>query len=293
MENKDLHNPVMVAEVIPFLDSVSEGIIVDCTVGTGGHSEAILEHFKYIQVIAVDRDSQALEIAKERLSVFGSRCSFVKNNYREIDNFLPLLNIFKVDAFLLDLGISSMQITKPERGFSIRYDGPLDMRMDFETGTPLSEILPHLSRSEIQNIISQYGEEKKSEKIASLIYPERQKIKTTGDLKQIVEKAIGYQRGKIHPATRVFQAFRIYVNQELDSLKEFLSKSINYINSHGKIIIISYHSLEDRLVKKYFKDLEITGRVKVLTPKVIKPGRREVLVNPRARSAKMRVLEVV
>ena len=293
MEDNNLHIPVMVDEVISFLSSVSEGLMVDCTVGTGGHSKAILERFKGIQLIAVDRDREALAIAKERLLVFASRCRFVKNNYREIDNFLPQLNIFKADAFLVDLGISSLQITKPERGFSIRYDGPLDMRMDFETGTPLSEILPYLTRSQIQNIISLYGEEKKSDKIASLIYLERHKIKTTGDLKQIVEKAIGYQRGKIHPATRVFQAFRIYINQELDSLKEFLSKSIDYINIHGKIIIISYHSLEDRLIKKYFKDLEIKGRGKVLTHKVIKPGREEILINPRARSAKMRVLEVV
>ncbi len=291
MESKFLHIPVMVEEVISFLGSVSEGLIVDCTVGTGGHSQAILERFKDIQVIAVDRDSEALAIAKERLLEYDSRCRFVKNNYSEIDYFLPQLNISRVDAFLLDLGISSLQITKPERGFSIRYDGPLDMRMDFETGAPLSEILPRLTRSQIQNIISLYGEEKKSDIIASLIYLERQKIKTTGDLKQIVEKAIGCQRGKIHPATRAFQAFRIYINQELDSLKEFLGKSTDYINSHGKIIIISYHSLEDRIIKNYFKNLELEGLGKVLTPKVVKPDRKEILINPRARSAKMRVLE--
>ncbi|MBT9130307.1 MAG: Ribosomal RNA small subunit methyltransferase H [candidate division WS2 bacterium] len=293
MENKDFHIPVLVDEVISFLASVSEGLLVDCTVGMGGHSEAILERYKGIKIVAVDRDSEALAIAKERLLGFAPRCWFVKNNYREIDIFLSQLNISKVDAVLVDLGISSLQITKPERGFSIRYDGPLDMRMDFETGIPLWEILSHLSRSQIQNIISLYGEENKSDKIASLIYLERHKIKTTGDLKQIVEKAIGYQRRKIHPATRVFQAFRIFINQELDSLNVFLSKLIGHINSHGKIIIISYHSLEDRLIKNYFKEMELKGLGKVLTPKVIKPGRKEILMNPRARSAKMRVLEVV
>lgn len=293
MENRNHHIPVMADEVVSFLSSAAKGIIVDCTVGTGGHSETIMEHYKEIQVIAVDRDSEALAIAKKRLSAFGTRCSFVKSNYREIDAFLQLLNISKVDAFLLDLGVSSMQITKPERGFSIRYDGPLDMRMDYETGAPLLEILPHLSRLEMQNIISLYGEERRSEKIAFLIHQERHNLKTTGDLKKIVERAIGYQRGKIHPATRVFQAFRIYLNEELNSLSEFLTKSIKYLNNHGKIIVISYHSLEDRLVKKYFKNLETTGPAKILTPKVIKPGRREVLINPRARSAKMRVLEVL
>lgn len=297
MEKQDIHLPVMCAEVIEFLGLKPGKIILDCTLGGGGHSEAILERIAPSgHLIGIDQDNQALKIARERLQKYKSICTFVYGNLRNLDAILDKLKITNIDGVLFDLGISSFQLADASRGFSLKLCGPLDMRMDREgqSGTAYG-LVNELSLSEIVHILRTFGEERWAKRIASRIVKEREKIPidTTAQLREIIVKAIPRSRGyqRIHPATRTFQALRIAVNEELSSLEEGIVKAIKYLNHQGRICVISFHSLEDRIVKHLFREFAQKALLNILTRKPIRPTPEEEGRNPRSRSAKLRVGE--
>ena len=307
-----MHIPVLLKEVLKALRCQVPGIYVDCTVGAGGHTRAILAASPGNRVIGIDRDEEVLRIAKENLKEFGDRITLIHDNFVNIDSILHGMGIRKVDGILFDLGVSSIQLESPERGFSFQKEGPLDMRMDKRESTTAADLVNHLSRKDLEDLFYKYGEERWARRIAMVIVRERNRhpITTTKDLVDIVMKAVPepYKHRKIHPATKVFQALRIAVNKELDDLKEALIKAISLLKKGGRLCVISFHSLEDRIVKHTFKDLAkgcicpphvpfcVCGRkkmVSILTPKPIIPQPEEIQLNPRARSAKMRCLEKI
>ena len=302
------HRPVLLRETIESLAAERGGLFVDCTVGLGGHSEAILQASSEAQVLAIDRDEEALELARKRLAEFGGRFRAVHADFRELTRVLATAKVSRPRGILADLGVSSWQLDSPSRGFSFRYDAPLDMRMDVTSGETAAELLGRLSEVNIAQIIFEYGEERHSRRIARRIVEERERghpVRTTQDLAGLVERAIG--RGKqrrIHPATRTFQALRIAVNRELGNLNRFIADAIDVLEPDGRLAIISFHSLEDRIVKRTL--LKLSGRcecpprmprcncgtrkaVEILTRRPVVPGESEVAENPRARSAKLRV----
>jgi len=287
-----LHTPVLVQETLSYLNVKDRDVVVDCTLGMGGHTEAILKAYPEIQVIGMDIDEEALAIVRERLAPFHPRVKIVKESYVNLNRIFLESGEVKFAALLFDLGVSLLQLTSPHRGFSIQESGSLDMRMNRSYGLPLSKILSRLSLKEITTILESYGEEEKASRTALAIYRERHNIKNTADLRRIVEEIKKGRGSKIHPATRVFQAFRTYINKELENLTSTLSQVSSVVKSGGRVIVISYHSLEDRIVKRGFREEEKAGRGKVITQKVVTPTRDEIKMNPRARSAKMRVLEV-
>jgi len=289
-----VHVPVLLKEVLGFIDGERTKIVVDCTYGGGGHSKAILKEFPTIKIIGIDQDEDAIERGKCLEETFKGRIKLYKKNFRDFDQVLSEEGLSYVDVFLLDLGVSSYLLADEKRGFSFMKKGPLDMRMNKELELTAEKVINSFSKEELSNIFFQYGEEKHSRRIAKAIvdYRKKKKIETTDELAKIVSSCVGY-RSKIHPATRVFQALRIYVNDEMGSLKEFLNKSLGYLSLGGRLIIISFHSLEDRVVKNFFKEKEKDGFLKVLTKKPIVPGEEELKINPRSRSAKMRVSEKV
>lgn len=268
------HTPVLVGEVVSF---IKDGIWVDATLGTGGHTEAILAKFDEVFVYGIDRDKNSLEVAKNRLEKFQGRVKFICDNFRNLETIIQE----PVCGVLFDIGLSSFQLDDAERGFSYRFDGPLDMRLDGSDGLPLQRQLKYLTRAEIETILRNYGEERRAREIAKKIHSLRDKIETTGDLRILIGK-------DTRTLSRVFQAFRIFVNDELENLKAGLSSALSILKEDGRIIVISYHSLEDRIVKHFFR--ENTNLV-VLTRKPIRPSNEEIALNPRARSAKMRVAE--
>ena len=302
------HRPVLLRESIEFLAPERGGLYVDCTVGLGGHSEAILKSSSSSRVIGLDRDLEALSIAADRLSEFGSRFRSVHANFREIRR---VLNEFQEDppaGILADLGVSSLQFDSPTRGFSFRFDAPLDMRMnagsDEETA---ADLLLRLPEDEIAAIIYRYGEERNSRRIAKWIVEARDQgrpITTTKELADLVARAAGKsRRWQIHPATRTFQALRIAVNKELEGLETFLETSIDLLQPDGRLVVITFHSLEDRIVKRELRRLSgycqcearqgvcICGArraVEILTKRPLTPDDAELDVNPRSRSAKLR-----
>lgn len=289
-----MHRPVMSKEIIKYLDLKPGDVVLDCTVGAGGHSLDILEKIMPSgRLIGIDQDEDSLKIAKERLNAYGENCDLVYSNFQDLDVILSDFKINKVDAILYDLGTSSCQLDNPERGFSFMKDGPLDMRMDKQGRITAFDLVNHLSKEEIMKIIWTYGEERYGRRIASFITERRKKelISTTRQLKDIVIEAIPFKgrRERIHPATRTFQAFRIVVNNELEALKVSLKKAINFLNIKSKISVLSFHSLEDRIVKNIFRDLKREHVLEILTKKPIRPTRQEVRDNPRARSARLRV----
>lgn len=289
---KNVHIPVLLEEVLSFIKD-DYSVVFDGTFGGGGHSLAILKKFNNIKVIATDIDEDALLRGKEIVED-NNRLVLLKENFKNIDIVLKKLGIEKVDFILADLGVSSNLIEDNERGFSFMIDGPLDMRMDKQLEIDAKYIINNYSVKDLADIFEKYGEEKKALKIAKHIIEERKKspIVTTKRLSEVVCKVIRKQKG-IHPATLVFQALRIYVNKELDSLEEFLEKAINLLNIGGRVAVISFHSLEDRIVKNFFKEKEKERLLKILTKKPIAPKFEEVKVNRRARSAKMRVGEKI
>ncbi len=293
---ENFHQPVMVAEVVRLLCAKENGIFLDCTLGLGGHAEAILEASSPDGVlIGIDVDEDALEIAKKNLSRFNDRVKFVYGNFKNADKIIKELNVNSVDGVLLDLGLSSLQIEKSERGFSFMKDGPLDMRMDKNNSITAEEIINNYRIDELQRIISEYGEERYAKRIAKKIGEIRRKkrIRTTTELVNIINSVVlgsGSKR-RIHPATRTFQALRIAVNQELENLKEFFSIALSILKKGGRLVVISFHSLEDRIVKLTFKKWEKEGSFKILTQKVVTPSEEEILANPRAGSAKLRAGE--
>jgi len=302
---ENLHKPVLLAETLQLLKPQADEIFVDATLGLGGHSEAILADFAKTRVIGIDQDSEAIELAKKRLQKFGERIEIVQANFSEIKQ---VLGDVKVDGVLADLGVSSLQFDSETRGFSFRFDAQLDMRMDADADTETAaELLATLSEFEIARIIYEYGEEKFSRRIARRIVERRERnepIKTTKELAALVERSVRRsKKDKIHPATRTFQALRIAVNGELEILENFIRDAIDVLKKNGRFVVITFHSLEDRIVKQTLQKLAgkcfcpprlpqcVCGAVKeieILTRKPIVPSEQETDENPRARSAKLR-----
>ncbi len=294
---KAIHKPVLLEEVITFLSPYQGEIIVDATVGEGGHSEAILVRVKPKLLVALDTDIEILQQARMRLSNYPN-VKFILGDFSQLSSLLKKEGINEVSAVLMDLGISSFHLEDPERGFSFLKNGPLDMRLD-RIGNKLTayEIVNSFSEKRLYEIIREYGEERWAKKIARAIVERRTqaKIKSTKELADLVASTIPkrFWPKKIHPATRTFQAIRIAVNKELDSLKAGLKEAINVIKPGGRLIVISFHSLEDRIVKHLYKSFEKKKYGRILTKKPIVASSHEIKDNPRARSAKLRVFEKV
>jgi 16S rRNA (cytosine1402-N4)-methyltransferase len=288
------HEPVLTAEALTYLAADRGGLFVDCTVGLGGHARALLEAGAS-RVIGLDRDTDALAIAADSLAGFGDRVELVHADYRSIGDVLAARGIQTIDGALADLGVSSLQFDAEGRGFSFRRDEPLDMRMDRSTGPTAADLLRDAGEVELANVIFEFGEERHSRRIARAIVDTRgrQPIATTGQLAEIVRRAVptrGWQR--IDPATRTFQALRIWVNRELDGLDTFLRDIVKRLRDGGRVVVISFHSLEDRIVKHTFRALErAEALVRLLTKRPVGPGDDEIARNPRARSAKLRAAE--
>lgn len=303
-----MHNPVMAQEVVEMLAPRKGGIYVDGTVGAGGHAKALLERLGGNgMVIGIDRDHDALLYAKSVLEPWSGQCRLVHGNFTDMKYLIETLGIREVNGIVLDLGMSSMQVDQAERGFSFMKDGPLDMRMDLSQRTSAADLVEKTSETELARIICQYGEEHAGRRIARAIVFERKKNGpwTTGRLAQTVESVIR-RRGKIHPATRTFQALRIAVNDELSALEKGLEDGITILAAAGRMVVLSYHSLEDRQVKQSFKKHigqwvsqpeggsrweGLKPAVKALVKKPMVASAEEILLNPRARSAKLRCIE--
>ncbi|MEN2984025.1 MAG: 16S rRNA (cytosine(1402)-N(4))-methyltransferase RsmH [Dictyoglomaceae bacterium] len=296
MEKVVLHIPVMLEEVLTYLNIIPEGIYVDATVGTGGHSKEILKRLKGKGLlIGFDKDMESINIAEENLREISSNFILVNKSFHEIPEVLKDLNIEKVNGILYDLGLSSFQIEGSKRGFSFKnLDEPLDMRFSLNESLRASDILNSYCEKALEKIFWEYGEEPFSRKIANLIISERKKksFEKVRDLVSLIEKNIP-RRGKIHPATRIFQALRIEVNNELKILENSLENILPFLKEGARIIVLSYHSLEDRIVKNFLKNNESLGKIKIITKKILKPSEEEVKRNPRSRSAKMRVGEKI
>jgi 16S rRNA (cytosine1402-N4)-methyltransferase len=275
----------MVAGVLRFLDPGPGKLIVDATVGTGGHSEAILA--RGAKLIGIDRDPLVLELARERLSRFGERACLAHGNFQDLEKILSGLGVEAVDGVLLDLGVSSFQLEGPERGFSFLREGPLDMRMDPAQPLSAREIVNHWPEREIARVLREYGEERYARRIARAIVRARP-IETTTQLAELVTRCYPPGRHRIHPATRTFQALRIAVNDELSALRKGLLAALKVLKPGGVLVAISFHSLEDRIVKHAFRQRWIAGEVEILTKKPLMPSEGEIARNPRSRSAKLR-----
>ena len=289
------HEPVLVAEVLALLAPSRGGLFVDCTVGLGGHTQALLEHGAS-RVLGLDRDPAALERARERLAPFGDRVELVHADYRRLDEILAARNSPPVDGLLADLGVSSMQLDTPGRGFSFRRDEALDMRMDTTEGPTAADALRDVDERTLADVIYRFGEERHSRRVARAVVEARARkaIETTGQLADLVRRAIprkGYSR--IDPATRTFQAIRIWVNRELEGLDAFLASAARNLSAGGRLSVITFHSLEDRIVKHTLRALQAEGGLKVLTKRPVVPTDAEIARNPRARSAKLRAAERV
>ncbi len=311
---ENLHKSVLLNEIVEMLGPQTAQVFVDATLGLGGHSEAILRRAENVQIVGIDQDLEAIRFARERLENFGENVRIFHANFAEIKEVLAEAKIEKVNGILADLGVSSLQFDTGTRGFSFRFDAPLDMRMNADSDDETAaEMLARLSETEIADLIYEYGEERMSRRIARRIVWKRElgePVKTTKELAETVEKAIGRgkSKDKIHPATRTFQALRIAVNREIEILEKFIRDAVEVLEIGGKLAIITFHSLEDRVVKKTF--LKLAGRcdcpprlpqcvcgaekkIEILTRKPIVPDEIETAENPRARSAKLRVCQKI
>jgi len=327
MQKHPTHEPVLLNEVIHWLRPQQGGLFIDCTLGLGGHSEAILESSPDTRLIGIDRDREAIEIASERLLRFKDRFRAVQANFKDISRVLAGLEVEGARGMLADLGVSSLQFDTAERGFSFQVDAPLDMRMDRSQQETAADLLASLDETELANLIFEYGEERGSRKIARLIVRERERqpLTTTKQLADLVVRALRVPgRWRIHPATRTFQALRVAVNDELKAIKSLIPEAISALASGGRLAIISFHSLEDRIVKRGFQresgrciceaDYKnilaappkpqsclidevvcdrcgASRRVEVLTRKPVGPTEGEIERNARSRSARLRVCE--
>ena len=297
-DNENLHVPVLGQEVSFWLTSERSTTILDCTVGYGGHAEMLLESSPAgTRVIGLDQDSQAIDFCRRRMNRFGDRIVLRQGNFRDLKSHLAGTGIATVDSVLFDFGVSSPQLDDPSRGFSFQREGPLDMRMDQTIGETAADLVNHSPEHELADIIFQYGEERYARRIARAIVQERQRrpVETTGALVSLIARSVPafYRHGRIHYATRTFQAFRIAVNHELDFLESSLRDATEVLASGGRICAISFHSLEDRIVKHTFRSLSQgpEAALSILTKKPILPSRAECEANPRSRSAKLRVAE--
>ncbi len=284
------HVPVMLEEVLKALRVKKSGIYVDGTIGLGGHAEGILRSAAGCTLVGIDQDGEALEIAKERLKNYDVH--LVRDKFSNMEVVVKALGYKEVHGILLDLGISSLQLKAEGRGFSFLRDEPLDMRMDRRPKLTAAKIINEYSEKDLAYVLWQYGEERFSRKIAKAIVNAREKrtIKTCRELSQIIEKAVG-RKGRIHPATKTFQALRIEVNKELTELSMAMNAGIKILKAEGRFCVLSYHSLEDRIVKHSFKELAHKGLVAIITRKPLVPKKEERHSNPSSRSAKLRVAE--
>ncbi len=282
------HETVMMKECIDGLMIRKNGIYVDGTLGGAGHSFQIAQRIDGGRLIGLDKDETAIAVAKERLAIFEDRVSLVHSDFSELESVLKYLGIEKIDGILLDLGCSSYQFDTPERGFSYMNDGPLDMRMNANAEFTAADIVNTYDKNELTEIIRSYGEERWASRIAEFIVDERP-LYTTAELVDVIKKAIpaGARRNGPHPAKRTFQALRIEVNDELGAVERAIRSVIPLLQSGGRMCIISFHSLEDRIVKTVFKE---SGE-KIITKRPLVPADEEIARNPRARSAKLRILE--
>jgi len=297
MENlEERHVPVLRREVLEYLDIRRGDCIVDCTLGLGGHALGILERIgAQGKLIAIDCDRQSLECARARLSAYAPQIEFVHENFRQLDNILKTLRIESVDGILFDLGVSGFQLDNPKRGFSFQNDGPLDMRLNQESMISAYDLINSLSEKELCSLLKNYGEERYAKAIAKGIISKRavHPIESSQELKELILQSVPafYRKQKIHPATRTFQAVRIAVNQELESLGLALEKSRLSLKPSGRICVISFHSLEDRIVKNSLRLAVQSGQMKWVVKKPLIPQPEEIQANPRARSARLRVAE--
>lgn len=282
------HKPVLLREVLEVFAGKNLRVFFDGTLGAGGHAKALLEaHPEIEHYIGCDRDPRAHELAKEALKPWWEKVEFVRGPYAE-----QVVEVDRcIDGFLIDIGVSSMQLDEKERGFSFMGDAPLDMRMDPEGELTAEKVVNRYPEKELARIIFEYGEERRSRQVAKAIVEARKKrpIRTTGELVRIIKPVA--TRGKLHPATLVFQALRIEVNDELGQLEKGLKRAMEKVSSGGRIVAISFHSLEDRIVKNVFR--ECKDRVKIITKKPIGPTAEEIRANPRSRSSKLRAVEVL
>lgn len=299
------HQPVLYHEIIHALQPKNEGFYVDGTLGAGGHARGILEACAPDgRLLGLDVDPQALALARETLAPYGERARLIQASYTSLAELLHEIGWEKVDGILLDLGLSSMQLDTPERGFSFQHDAPLDMRFDPASPTTAADLVNTLSPAELADLIYRYGEERASRRIAQAIVQARP-LRTTRQLAAVIESVLP-RRGHVHPATQTFQALRIAVNQELDRVENVLPQAAAALRPGGRLAIISFHSLEDRIVKEYFRresrdcvcppkqPVCTCGHIatlKEIARKPIAPGKAEVKANPRARSAKLRIAE--
>lgn len=288
-ESKLLHKPVMVEEVLKLMDVKPGGFYLDCTLGGGGHSLAILERSSpdgYL--VGIDRDPIAIAKAEETLSHYKGRFTLILGNFAYLSELISEIGIDRFDGILFDLGVSSIQLEDPGRGFSFSRDGPLDMRMDPSIPLTAHQIVNTFPLDKLEGIFRDLGEEPFAHRIAKAIvdYRKRKEISSTKELAEIISSVVK-QRGKIHPATRAFMALRIFINGELENLKKALTQAVSLLKPKGRLCVISYHSLEDRLVKSFFRE----SKERIVTTSVIKPSREEILNNRRARSARLRGLE--
>lgn len=281
------HQPVMEKEVLSYLVGRKDGVYVDATVGGGGHALSLLGQLeKGAVLVGIDRDEQAIKAAKETLQHSPFSVYLVRGNFSQIDQILFSLGIEQVSGILFDLGVSSWQLDEASRGFSFQREGPLDMRMDLSQRRDAYQVVNKLSEKELADLIYYYGGERFSRRIARAIVKERERkpIATTRELAQIIEKVVP-RREKIHPATRTFMALRIAVNEELKEIEGALEKVSSVVEEGGRVVVISYHSVEDRIVKKFFQRGE---EWEILTRKPVRPTPQEVSDNPRARSGRLR-----
>jgi len=299
------HLPILLSQVVTALAPSAGGWIVDATVGLGGHARAVLDAQPGARLLGLDVDSEALELARDRLAAFGRRVVLVNASYASLAEIASVQGVANVDGVLFDLGVSSLQLDTPSRGFSFRHDGPLDMRFG-RNGATVADLLTDIEEEELVRVLREFGEEPRARRVARAIVRARQKqpIRTTGELNRVVHAALGQRRGRIDPSTRTFQALRIAVNRELEPIPSAIDQAARLLRPGGRLAVIAFHSLEDRLVKRALRRL--SGRcvcppgsfacqcrpdrlLEVLTPKPVTPGPEELAENPRARSAKLRV----
>jgi len=282
----------MPGEALEFLALRPGGAYIDATLGEGGHAEEILKHLRGGRLLGIDRDPRALEQARQRLAAFEEKLIVLRGNFADIEALHAVSGSPPADGMLADLGMSSLQVDDPARGFSFNRLGPLDMRMDPDAEITAEQLVNQTRECDLADMIFRLGEERHSRRIARAIVKARP-IRTTTELAQVVSRAIPYRAGlhQIHSATRTFQALRLAVNSELESLGLFLAKALSVLAPGGRLVILSFHSLEDRMVKQAFQGWQRGGRARVLTGKVIRASEEEVRANPRARSAKLRAAE--
>ncbi len=281
----------MLAECLEYLGVKPDGVYLDATAGLGGHTRAIAERLASGYVIACDRDAESLELARKNTADVAARIRFYAVSFARLEEMIEAEGLPRLDGLLADLGVSRYQLTESGRGFSLMADGPLDMRLDRAQKVTAADIVNFTSEKELADLIYQLGEERRSRKISRAIVRARP-IRTTGQLATLIESAVP-RTEKIHPATRTFLALRLAVNQELEELDALLASLPRLVKAGGRVVILSFHSLEDRRVKQSFQAMARAGRARILTPHVVRPSEEEVQENPPSRSAKLRAVEML